>query len=349
MSIDIERIRNDELAALDGLGSAAELEQWWRETLGRKGHVQMLTRRMGEIPKEERPVFGKQVNELKQTLKEAFDLKKAALEDAELEARIAGDAIDVTLPGRRPPRGGLHPSTRLMRQMYRIFGDMGFQIYRSPEVVTDEYNFELLNMPPEHPARDMQDTFYTTEDGIVLRTHTSPGQISAMREYCPEPVRIILPGMCYRAEQITARSEIQFNQIEGLAVGHGITFADLKGTLTEFRAAPLRRRAQDPLPCELLPLHRAVGGDGRELLPLRRRGLPALQVLRLARDPRLRHGAPRRAAQRRLRPGRGLGLRLRLRPRAHRDAALRHRRHPVLLVQRPPIPRAVLRRACESP
>jgi phenylalanyl-tRNA synthetase alpha chain len=111
---------------------------------------------------------------------------------------------------------------------------MGFQIYRSRDVETDEYNFELLNIPKDHPARDMWDTFHTTTPGVILRTHTSPGQIHAMREYYPEPIRVILPGMCYRYEQITARSEIQFNQVEGLAVGENISMADLKGTLSDF-------------------------------------------------------------------------------------------------------------------
>src|SRR5690606_38093572 len=113
----------------------------------------------------------------------------------------------------------------------RIWGDMGFQVYRSRDVETEEYNFELLNIPAHHPARDMWDTFHTTTPGVLLRTHTSPGQIHAMREYWPEPIRVILPGMCYRYEQITARAEIQFHQVEGLAVGTNITLADLKGTL----------------------------------------------------------------------------------------------------------------------
>ena len=121
-----------------------------------------------------------------------------------------------------------------MRRIYAIWADMGFQIYRSPDVETDEYNFELLNIPKHHPARDMWDTFHTDTPGIILRTHTSPGQIHAMREYCPNPIRVILPGMCYRYEQITARSEIQFNQVEGLAIGQNIRFTDLKGTLSDF-------------------------------------------------------------------------------------------------------------------
>ena len=140
----------------------------------------------------------------------------------------------MTLPGRPAARGRLHIATQTLRQICAIWAQMGFQIYRSRDVETEAYNFELLNIPPHHPARDMWDTFHTTTSGSLLRTHTSPGQIHAMREYAPEPIRVVLPGMCYRYEQITPRSEIQFNQVEGLAVGRGIRFTDLKGTLTDF-------------------------------------------------------------------------------------------------------------------
>ena len=121
-----------------------------------------------------------------------------------------------------------------MREIYGIFADMGFQIYRTREVEDDQNNFEHLNMPPHHPARDMWDTFHTTTPGILLRTHTSPGQIHVMREFCPQPIRAVLPGMCYRYEAITTRSEIQFQQVEGLAIGPNVTMADLKGTITAF-------------------------------------------------------------------------------------------------------------------
>lgn len=214
--------------------TADELEEWRRATLGRKGNVQQISRRFSDVAPKDRPAFGKRVNEVKNALQSAFDERTLAVKRNEIESMLTADALDVTLPGRKRSDGGLHPSTRVIRRMSRIFGDMGFQIYRSPDVVTDEYNFEWLNMPPEHPARDMQDTFYTTSENVLLRTHTSAGQIMAMREYHPEPIRVVLPGMCYRNEQITARSEIQFHQIEGLAVGKDITFADLKGTLTEF-------------------------------------------------------------------------------------------------------------------
>ena len=231
---DLDELFQRSSQQLESSSSSAELDAWKTAYLGKKGEVQLLTRRLGELPPDERPAFGRRVNEIKQELEGAWARRRAELEAAELEQRLAGDAIDVTLPGRRRRRGGLHPSTRVLREMFRIFGDMGFQIYRTRDVVTDEENFEWLNMPPEHPARDMQDTFYTEDERVVLRTHTSAGQVQAMREYHPEPIRVILPGMCYRNEQITARSEIQFHQIEGLAVGRGITFADLKGTLSEF-------------------------------------------------------------------------------------------------------------------
>jgi phenylalanyl-tRNA synthetase alpha chain len=140
----------------------------------------------------------------------------------------------VTLPGRPVPLGRIHISTKTLREIYAIFAQMGFQVYTAPDVELDLYNFQLLNMPPGHPARDMWDTFYTTQEGVLLRAHTSPGQIHAMREYYPEPIRVILPGKCYRYEQVTARSEFMFYQVEGLAVGKRITMTDLKGVMAEF-------------------------------------------------------------------------------------------------------------------
>jgi phenylalanyl-tRNA synthetase alpha chain len=214
--------------------SSDALDNWYRQTLGRKGHITLMTRQVGQLSQEERPAFGRRVNEVKKELEAAYKAQSARVQSAELLATLAKDSLDVTLPGRRQFRGRLHPATLTLREIYRIWGDMGFQIYRSRDVETDEYNFELLNIPEDHPARDMWDTFHTTTPGVILRTHTSPGQIHAMRQYCPEPIRVILPGMCYRYEQITARSEIQFNQVEGLAVGHSITMADLKGTLVDF-------------------------------------------------------------------------------------------------------------------
>jgi phenylalanyl-tRNA synthetase alpha chain len=230
----IETIHADAMRRLQEARSVAALEEWYRETLGRKGSVQLETRNVGQMSPEERPAFGRQINEIKHSLNAAYEERLAAARAAELRARMAAEAIDVTMPGRRQWRGHLHPSTLALREIGRIWGDMGFQVYRSPDVETDENNFELLNIPAHHPARDMWDTFHTTTPGVLLRTHTSPGQIRAMREYYPQPIRVILPGMVYRYEQLTARAEIQFHQVEGLAVGEHISLADLKGTLAEF-------------------------------------------------------------------------------------------------------------------
>ncbi|MFO7538764.1 MAG: phenylalanine--tRNA ligase subunit alpha [Chloroflexota bacterium] len=234
MLVQAEALYKEALDQLDRAETTAVLENWYRDTLGRKGSVYLLTRQIGQVEAADRPAFGKRINEVKTALESAYEERLAHLRAAELEAELAGSALDVTLPGRGGWHGRLHPASQTLRQIYRIWGDMGFQIYRSRDVETDHYNFELLNIPQHHPARDMWDTFHTVTPGVILRTHTSPGQIHAMHDYCPEPIRVILPGMCYRYEQITARSEIQFHQVEGLAVGRDITFADLKGTLTAF-------------------------------------------------------------------------------------------------------------------
>jgi phenylalanyl-tRNA synthetase alpha chain len=230
----LDQTATEALSALEAVADSKAMEGWHVTYLGRKGAITQLIRRVGELPKEERPAFGRRANEIKGELEAAYERQAQVLRAAEMEKALAEGAIDVTLPGRPVARGRLHPSTQILRRIYQIWADMGFQVYRSRDVETDEYNFQLLNFPPHHPARDMQDTFYTTDEDVLLRTHTSPGQIHAMREYCPEPIRVILPGMCYRHEQITARSEIQFYQVEGLAVGYRIRFTDLKGTLTGF-------------------------------------------------------------------------------------------------------------------
>jgi len=229
-----DQLAAEALAALEATADSQALEGWHIAYLGRKGRVTQLIRRVGELPREERPAFGQRANQIREELEAAYDRQAQHLRSLEMEKALAEGALDVTLPGRPVARGRLHPSTQILRRIAAIWADMGFQVYRSRDVETDEYNFQLLNFPPHHPAREMQDSFYTTQEGVLLRTHTSPGQIHAMRDYCPQPIRVILPGMCYRYEQITARSEIQFHQVEGLAVGRNIRFTDLKGTLTDF-------------------------------------------------------------------------------------------------------------------
>ena len=234
MLAQLDELYTNSLEQLKQAETTAVLEVWHRETLGRKGSIYLMTRQIGSLSAEERPLFGQRINTVKNELESAYENRLAALKGAELQAHMNASAIDVTLPGRKQQQGGLHIATQTLREIYAIWADMGFQVYRSRDVETDEYNFELLNIPQHHPARDMWDTFHTTTPGVILRTHTSPGQIHAMHEYFPDPIRVILPGMCYRYEQITARAELQFHQVEGLAVGKNITMTDLKGTLTDF-------------------------------------------------------------------------------------------------------------------
>lgn len=233
----VETIYETALAELDSVTTADALQAWESKFIGRKGEVTLMLRETGKLPAEERAAFGKRANEIKSALTTAHDAREQAIRDAELARSLEEGEIDVTLPGRSRPVGGLHPSTQALRQIQAIWAEMGFQVYQSREVEADDVNFTLLNMPPHHPARDMQDTFYTAQENIILRTHTSPGQIRSMWEYGEngtQPIRVILPGMCYRYEQITTRSEIQFHQVEGLAIGRGIRMSDLKGTMAEF-------------------------------------------------------------------------------------------------------------------
>lgn len=230
----LQKIQADGLATLEAVAEKEELEAWRVSNLGRSSPVMGVFSSMGGMDKDLRPVMGKAANEVRTALEAAFETKRLALEEAELAEALATEKLDVTLPGRPVERGRLHPLTQVLRRIIRTFGDMGFQVYRSPEVETDDYNFTYLNMPPYHPARDMWDTFYTKDEGVLLRTHTSGGQVRVMRERAPEPIRVILPGTTMRYEQLSARSEIEFAQVEVLVVGEKVTFAELKGTLEDF-------------------------------------------------------------------------------------------------------------------
>lgn len=241
-----ENLTNMMREALDSLSAAVEpdaLEEWRKLYLSRKGgRLGAAMDIIGRLAREDRPAYGQAANELKTLLEEAFAERQESLKRKALEQELASGTVDVTLPGRPPSIGHLHITTQNLREYRAVFAEMGFEVYDGPDVETDENNFGLLNMPPYHPARDMWDTFWVSQDEnldpaqrrILMRTHTSPGQIRAMRERCPQPIRVILPGKVYRYEQITARSEHQFYQIEGLAVGKGIRLTDLIGTLKQF-------------------------------------------------------------------------------------------------------------------
>jgi phenylalanyl-tRNA synthetase alpha chain len=222
------------LAELHASPDEPALRAWHSKYFGKTGEMAQALKDVVKQPADQRRAYGTEANRVKEALTVAFDAALAAEKEKALQRSLASESVDVTLPGRPAPRGRLHVATRVMRHITAIFADLGFQTYRTREVETDTHNFELLNMPPHHPARDMWDTFYTTTPGLILRTHTSPGQIHVMQEFCPEPIRVILPGMCFRNEAISTRSEIQFEQVEGLVIGENITMADLKGTITAF-------------------------------------------------------------------------------------------------------------------
>ncbi len=231
---DLDALHARALDELRACADEAALRTWNTRYFGKSGEVLAALRDVGKVPANQRKEYGQKANQIKEALTTAYDQALEAEKERALNASLAETPLDVSLPGRRPAVGRLHPSTRCLRTIAGIFAEMGFQIFRSREVEEDELNFELLNMPAHHPARDMWDTLYTTTPGVLLRTHTSPGQIHVMRQLCPRPIRVILPGMCYRKEQVTTRHEMMFNQVEGLAIGTNITLTDLKGTLLTF-------------------------------------------------------------------------------------------------------------------
>ncbi len=250
---ELDLLEKNAHASLEAAEDSASLSAWRSEYLGKKSPLRTALARLGQLPPEERPVVGQRANVIRQGLQEAYDVRAEDLRKAALAVDLASEALDVTLPGRPQRRGRTHVSNQVLRKIYRIWAEMGFQVYRSRDVETDEFNFQLLNFPPHHPARDMQDTFHTTSPDIILRTHTSPGQIHVMRELCPEPIRVILPGMCYRYEQVTTRSEFQFHQVEGLAVGRNIRMSDLKGTLSDFARRMFGENTRTRFRCSYFP------------------------------------------------------------------------------------------------
>jgi phenylalanyl-tRNA synthetase alpha chain len=222
------------LNELESCASDEMLRSWYTKYFGKQGEVALAVKKVGQLPPADKRTYGQEANRIKESLTQAYERAQKREKESLLQKSLATEVVDVTLPGRPVPHGNLHVSTKVLRAIYAAFAEMGFQIYRSREVEDDAMNFELLNMPPHHPARDLWDTFHTKTPGVLLRTHTSPGQIHVMRERCPDPIRVILPGMCYRYEAITTRSEIMFHQVEGLAIGTRVTLADLKGTIISF-------------------------------------------------------------------------------------------------------------------
>ena len=230
MKNQLIEIKKEALSALTSVTDEKELNDLRVKYLGKKGTINLSLKKVGDLTPEERPEFGRQVNETKKIVEEGIRAKKEELKE---KASSGGkkDFFDPTLPGKRPARGTLHPITQVMDEVINIFSFMGFEVAEGPEIESDYYNFEALNIPKDHPARDMQDTFYITDD-IVLRTHTSPVQIRTMEKESP-PVRIVAPGRVYRCDSDISHTPM-FHQVEGLLVDEGVSFTHLKGILEIF-------------------------------------------------------------------------------------------------------------------
>ena len=230
----VDALAGEARAAAAAAESAADLEAVRVRYLGRQGELTQLLRSLGTLPPEERPVVGAAANEAKRELEALLDARLAEAQARETQAQRAKDRLDLTLPGRRPPLGAVHPLTRVHDEIVSIFGGLGFSVAEGPEIESDFYNFEALNIPKDHPARDMQDTFYLSDE-VLLRTHTSPVQIRTMRAAAGRvPVKIIVPGRVFRRDVPDASHSPVFHQVEGLAVDRAITMGDLKGTLELF-------------------------------------------------------------------------------------------------------------------
>lgn len=233
---DLENLRAEALASIKRAANTAGLEALELDVLGKKGRLTAVLRGIGALPGEDRPKVGAVANAVRVAIESALTERSRALRDRELKARLAGEAVDVTTPGRPVRRGTLHPSIEAMREIAEIFEQFGFVTYESPEIEDDLTNFQMLNIPPDHPARDLWDTLYVDVEGRLLRTHTSPGQIRVMHSERP-PIRALLPGRCFRYEAIDASHASEFFQVEGLMIDEGTTMADLKGLLDQFAKA----------------------------------------------------------------------------------------------------------------
>ena len=233
---DLGLLQTRTSAAIEDAPDTGALEALDVEVLGKKGALTGILRGIGALAPDDRPRVGVIANAVRTAIETALSERRVGLGAAELSARLAREGVDVTLPGRPLRRGSLHPSIEAMTQIARIFEQFGFVVHESPEIEDDLTNFQMLNIPPDHPARDLWDTLYVDIPGRLLRTHTSPGQIRVMQAMKP-PIRALLPGRCFRYESVDASHGFEFFQVEGLMVDEGVTLADMKGLLDEFAQA----------------------------------------------------------------------------------------------------------------
>jgi phenylalanyl-tRNA synthetase alpha chain len=295
----VDALRERALGELAAAADPEALERWRVGYLGRRGALTEALRGLSALPADQRPAAGQATNEAKRTLEAALARREGEVQTRAIGAALEDERIDVTLPGRPPVRGGLHPTTIVLREITGFFRTLGYQVVEGPEVELDEYNFEMLNIPKEHPARDMWDTLYVRPPDVLLRTHTSPMQARVMqarankakeRNLPPPPVRVVVPGRCYRYEAQDATHEWMFYQVEGLAVDVGITMADLKGTLFAFARHVFGSQVKIRFRCDYFPFvepgvdmgistPEIKGGDWLEIMGA---GMVHPRVLRMA-------------------------------------------------------------------
>ena len=246
---DLRRIGAEAMDALASASDAGQVDRLRHDLLGRSGRLTALLRQLGSVPADERPAIGQRANELRRELESAIEARLGELQGGDLDERLASEKLDMSAPGRTVPVGHLHPVQTLMRDLREIFHAYGFEVFEGPEVETEKYNFELLNIPPDHPACDLWDTLFVAEpgsveageprpagDGTILRTHTSPVQMRAMQAL-DAPIRVLTPGRCFRYEAVDASHAFEFFQVEGLVVDRDTSLADLKGILEEIARA----------------------------------------------------------------------------------------------------------------
>lgn len=244
---NLEEIINEATASLHATEDAVELENVKARYLGKNGILTELLKGLGKLSAEERPIVGNQINLAKNLIEETLKTRRSVIQEKELEAKLAEEALDITLPGRGSGSGGLHPVTMTLQRIENLFRSVGFDVASGPEIETDFYNFTALNIPENHPARAMHDTFYI-DNGNLLRTHTSPVQIHYMQHYQP-PIKLIAPGRVYRCDSDVTHTPM-FHQVEGLWIDEGANFAALKGILADFMAQFFER---DDLPVRFRP------------------------------------------------------------------------------------------------
>ena len=227
----IKALREQMESQISQIDSREKLGAFWQDFLGKKGSVADLMKGLGAVAKEERPAMGKVINDFKVMAEQQYQAMSQRIEMLEMAARNQREQVDITLPGKRHPLGGLHPLTQVTNEMIGVFAGMGFEIFEGPEIEDDDHNFTRLNVPKDHPSRDMQDTFYLADD-LLLRTQTSGGQIRVMDREKP-PIKVLVPGRVFRSDSDATHSPM-FHQMEGLVVDKGITLCDLQGMLDKF-------------------------------------------------------------------------------------------------------------------